>query len=377
MRKEFFLGVFLGKKRFEMEDEMKKMTLQSVIKMLHNYCVFFLTVAFAVSCCMLLFLNTLATSMGLEFNADNVTAAAKITFGNVILITFLFGTVDWIRRKLTVERPVKIIIDATEKIMKGDFSVRIKPMHGAGMEGFNQIVTAVNAMAQELAGIETLRTDFIANVSHEIKTPLSVMQNYGTLLQSVELSDEKRLEYAKGITDASRRMADMMTNILKLNRLENQQIYPQVVEFDLGEQLCECLLQYENVWEKKEIEIEVDIAEDVKVKADAELLLLVWNNLFSNAFKFTEAGGKVFVSLLATEHHAIVKVKDTGCGMSPEVGVHIFDKFYQGDTSHATQGNGLGLALVKRVVDIMQGEIGVESIEGKGTTFTVKIRKVA
>ena len=262
----------LSVKHFGMGDKMK---LRSVLKMINNYCVFFLTVAFAVTCCMLLFLHTLAASMGIEFNADNVTAAAKITFGNVMLITFLFGTVDWIRRKLMVERPVKMIVDATEKIMKGDFSVRMQPMYGAGMEGFNQIVTAVNAMAKELEGIETLRTDFIANVSHEMKTPLSVMQNYGTLLQSVELSEEKRLEYAKGITDTSRRMADMMTNILKLNRLENQQIYPQVEEFDLGEQICECLLQYENVWEKKEIEIEVDIAEDVKVNIDTNITTVI------------------------------------------------------------------------------------------------------
>ncbi|MBQ8827541.1 MAG: HAMP domain-containing histidine kinase, partial [Clostridia bacterium] len=200
-------------------------------------------------------------------------------------------------------------------------------------------------------------------------------QNYGTLLQAPELSDEQRIEYAKGVTDGSRRMADMMTNILKLNRLENQQIYPQVSKFDLGEQLCECLLQYENVWEKSEIEINTDIAENVRVKADAELLSLVWNNLFSNAFKFTEPGGTVSVILTATEHHAVVKVKDTGCGMTPEVGAHIFEKFYQGDTSHSVQGNGLGLALVKRVVDITQGEIGVESALGKGTTFTVKIRR--
>lgn len=173
----------------------------------------------------------------------------------------------------------------------------------------------------------------------------------------------------------SRRLADMMTNILKLNRLENQQIYPKTSEFNLGEQLCECLLQYENVWEKADIEIDTQLAENIKVQADAELLSLVWNNLFSNAFKFTEKGGTVSVTLTATEHHAIVKVKDTGCGMSPEVGAHIFEKFYQGDTSHSAAGNGLGLALVKRVIDIMQGEIGVESTLGKGTTFTVKIRR--
>jgi signal transduction histidine kinase len=248
-------------------------------------------------------------------------------------------------------------------------------MHGSGMEGFNQIGESINKMAEELSSVETLRTDFIANVSHEMKTPLAVMQNYGTLLQTPDLSEEKRIEYAKAITDASRRLADMMTNILKLNRLENQQIYPNPTTFDLGEQLCESLLQYESTWERKNIEIETDLAENVLVSADSELLSLVWNNLFSNAFKFTEDGGKVTLTLTADETYATVKVSDTGCGMSAEVGAHIFEKFYQGDTSHATQGNGLGLPLVKRVVDIMQGEIGVESAIGIGTTFTVKIRR--
>ncbi|MBE6718777.1 MAG: HAMP domain-containing histidine kinase [Ruminococcaceae bacterium] len=324
---------------------------------------------------MMLFLNTLADSMGLTFTATNIASAAKITFINVLLLTFIFATIDYVRRKINIDRPVKVITNTTEKIMRGDFTARIPNMHGAGMEGFNQIGTAVNSMAQELSGIETLRTDFVANVSHEMKTPLAVMQNYGTLLQTPQLSEEKRMEYAKGVTDASRRLAEMMTNILKLNRLENQQIFPETTKFDLGEQLCECLLQFENVWEKKKIEIDTDITEDIKVEADAELLSLVWNNLFSNAFKFTENGGTVSLSLTATDHHAIVKVTDTGCGMTREVGAHIFEKFYQGDTSHSVQGNGLGLALVKRVVDIMQGEISVESVVGKGSTFTVKIRR--
>ena len=354
---------------------MKKLTFKSVLGSVSSFLLFFLTVGFIVSCCMMLFVSVLADTMELTLTTDNIAAAARITFWNVVLITFLFKFADYIRRKIMVERPTKIITEATEKIMSGDFSVRIKPMQNSGMEGFNQIAMAINQMAEELSSVETLRTDFIANVSHEMRTPLAVMQNYGTLLQAPDLSDEKRIEYAKGITDGSRRLADMMTNILKLNRLENQQIYPQVSEFDLGEQICECLLQYENVWEKANIEIETDIAEDVKVKADAELLGHVWNNLFSNAFKFTPSGGTVTVSLTATDHHAIVKVTDTGCGMTPEVGAHIFEKFYQGDTSHSVQGNGLGLALVKRVIDIMQGEIGVESAVGKGSTFTVRIRR--
>ena len=354
---------------------MKKITFRGVLREFSSFLLFFLMVGFVVSCCMMLFLQVLSTKMGLLYTPENIAEAAKITFLNVLIITALFKTVDYVRRKIMVEKPVKIITEAAGKMMNGDFSVRVEQMHGAGMEGFNQIGETINSMAEELSGVETLRTDFIANVSHEMKTPLAVMQNYATLLQAHELSEEKRIEYAKAIGDASRRLADMMTNILKLNRLENQQIYPNPTTFDLGEQLCQSLLQYESVWERKNIEIETDIADGVIVCADAELLSLVWNNLFSNAFKFTEEGGRVSLSLSADQTYATVKVTDTGCGMSAEVGAHIFEKFYQGDTSHATQGNGLGLALVKRVVDIMQGEIGVESTIGVGTTFTVRIRR--
>ena len=350
--------------------------IKSILKWINHYFIFFLLVAFVITCCTMLFVSTLSDTLGITLTDTNISAAAKLTFWNVALLSLIFTVIDALRRKLTVERPVKRITDAAEKIIQGDFSVRVKPQSKFGTdETFNQVIDCFNKMAEELSSVETLRTDFIANVSHEMKTPLAVMQNYGTLLQAPDLTDEKRIEYAKGVTDGSRRMADMMTNILKLNRLENQQIYPKAEEFDLGEQLCECLLQYENVWEKAEIEIETDIAENIKVKADAELLSHVWNNLFSNAFKFTPSGGTVTVTLTATEHHAIVKVRDTGCGMTSEVGAHIFEKFYQGDTSHSAQGNGLGLALVKRVVDIMQGEIGVESVVGKGSTFTVKIRR--
>ncbi len=348
--------------------------IKSVLKWLNHYFIFFILVAFVITCCTMLFVSTLRDSLGITLTNANISAAAKLTFWNVALLSLIFTVIDSVRRKLTVERPVKRITDAAEKIVRGDFSVRVKPQSKFGAdETFNQVIDCFNKMAEELSGVETLRTDFIANVSHEMKTPLAVMQNYGTLLQAEGLSEEKRMEYAKGVTDGSRRMAEMMTNILKLNRLENQQIYPKTAEFDLGEQLCECLLQFESVWEKAGIEIDTDIAEGIKVKADEELLSLVWNNLFSNAFKFTESGGTVSVTLTATEHHAIVQVKDTGCGMSKDVGAHIFEKFYQGDTSHSAQGNGLGLALVKRVVDIMQGEIGVESALGVGSTFTVKI----
>ena len=298
--------------------------------------------------------------------------SAKYTFFNIIFITLIFVIVDIIRRKITVDRPVKKIKKALEKVTNGDYSVRLDTSEV--QMNFSEIMESINHMTEELSGVETLRTDFIANVSHELKTPLSVIQNYGTLLQSPELCEEKRLEYAKSITNTSRKLADLITNILKLNRLENQQIYPNKNRYNLSEQLCECLLQFENVWEKSQIQIDTDLDEDVMVNADMELLNIVWNNLFSNAFKFTEYGGNVFVSLKRNGQFAIIKVSDTGCGMPPEVGKHIFDKFYQGDTSHATEGNGLGLALVKRIIDIIGGEISVSSKLGAGSTFTVKLK---
>ena len=354
---------------------MKKLKFRQVLRVVNNYIVFFLVVSFAVTCCMMLFVTTLAHTMELEFNAENVAAAAKLTFGNVILITVIFGSIDYIRRKNTVDRPVRQITEATEKIMQGDFSVRIAPIHGVGAEGFNQIAETINKMAAELAGTETLRTDFIANVSHELKTPLAVMGNYATMLQRPSITEEEKNEYAQSISDAARRLAQLITNILKLNKLENQQIFPQAEEYDLSEQLCQSLLQFEDIWEKKDLNIETDIADSVRIRSDAELLSLVWNNLISNAVKFTPEGGTVGLRLSSQEDWVVVCVSDTGCGIKPEVGRHIFEKFYQGDTSHATQGNGLGLALVKRVVDILGGEIGVQSVYGQGSTFTVKIRR--
>lgn len=350
--------------------------MRRYLKAFNNYLVFFLIAAFWVTCCIMLFTNALMDSLGIVLTEENLQSAAKLTFVNVILLSLLFTLFDALRRKFTVERTARRIAEAAKKIVAGDFSVRVeRPSRFSNDEHFVEIIDCFNQMAQELSGVETLRTDFISNVSHEMKTPLAAMHNYGTLLQAPGLPEEKRIEYARSITDSSRRLADMMTNILKLNKLENQQIFPNAERYNLGEQLCEALLQYESVWEKENIIIETDIAEEVFVQADRELLSLVWNNLLSNAFKFTPSGGTVSLTLTTTDRYAIIKVQDTGCGMSPETGAHIFEKFYQGDTSHATRGNGLGLALVKRVVDIVHGEISVESALGEGTTFTVKIRR--
>lgn len=355
----------------------KSLRFKRVLFSARRYIIFFLSMSFIITCCLLLFLHNMAAVPEIALSKESVEWAAKLTFGNILLLTLICSIVDALQRKFTIERPVKRILQASEKVMQGDFSTRIEPFHATdSLDGFDAVIECFNKMIGELSGMETLRADFIANVSHELKTPLAVIQNYGTMLQQPNLPEEKRLEYAKVVTGASRRLADLISNILKLNKLENQQIYPQTQTYNLGEQLCACLLSFESAWEDKNLEIHTDIAEDVYVKTDAELMLLVWNNLFSNAIKFTGPNGTVSLCLKTDGDMAVIQVSDTGCGITPEVGKHIFEKFYQGDTSHATQGNGLGLALVKRVIDIVEGDISVESEVGKGSTFTVKIRRV-
>lgn len=335
-----------------------------------QFAIFFLLVAFVVTCNFLLFLNFM------DLDETAIRNAAPITFANILLLAFLFYVMDAIRRVQTIVKPVKRIQKGIDRVIKGDFSTRIEYLYGEESNNeFDMIITGLNKMIEELSGVETLRTDFIANVSHELKTPLAVMQNYGTLLQNPELSEEQRMEYGRAIQEQTKRLSNLVMNILKLNKLENQQIYPNVEKYDLGEQLCECMLEFESVWEEKKIEIDVDMEEAVRVEADKELLSLVWNNLLSNALKFTDENGTVSLALHADEAYAYVEVKDTGCGMSAQTGKNIFKKFYQGDTSHATKGNGLGLALVKRVIDICGGEISVSSQLGEGSTFTVKLRR--
>lgn len=346
--------------------------MKNLLKMFYRFVLFCLTVGFVITCNMMLFLNVLKDYTEIVYNNDNVRTAAIFTFWNAVFLGFLFTVVDFIRRKVLVERPVKKILDVTDRITHGDFSARIAPMH---IGEYNKVINDLNRMAKELSNNETLKTDFISNVSHELKTPLAVLQNYGVLLEQPDLSEEKRIEYAKSITRVTKYLSELITNILKLNKLENQNIYPVLKRCNLSEMLCECLVDFESEWESKNIEIENDIAEDVFINTDAELLMIVWSNLISNAIKFTPQGGKIEVGLKSEGMYVEVTVSDNGCGMNERTIKRIFDKFYQADSSHATKGNGLGLALVKRVIDLLNGEIFVESAPNEGSTFTVRLRE--
>lgn len=308
-----------------------------------------------------------------ERTSDNRLIAVLI-----LILIFILATVctvcDYIRRKIMVDRPVSKILDATGKIAAGEFDTRIEIEHTYDKYNeFDAISENLNIMAAELGKSEVLKNDFISNISHELKTPLSIIKNYSAALADPDLDPETREKYANTLVSASGRLSNLVSDILRLNKLENQEIRPELTRFNLADKLAECILDFEERIEEKGLTFECELS-DVFVVSSSSMLEIVFSNLISNAVKFTEAGGRVSVSLTEANGKAVIAVSDTGPGMSREVGMRIFEKFYQGDTSRAAEGNGLGLALVKQVIDILGGEISVSSEVGKGSTFTVVIK---
>lgn len=348
--------------------QQKKRSFKTSLFSAERYIVIFVLATLVISCCVLVYLN------GAPFFPsfwDN--DAARFLF-SVAVLGALYTLIDYVRRKIAVEKPLKRLIKATRSITHGDYNVRVESVHAVRSRNeFDELIDSFNLMADQLYESQSVEDDFISSVSHELKTPLAVIQNYATMLRDGNLSEEKQTEYTQIIIDSAGRLSTLIANILHLNKLENHEIYSKKDTFNLSEQLCESILNFESVWEEKNINLETDIEEDVFVNSDEELLPIVWNNLISNAMKFTESGGTVSISLHKDKDRAYVSVSDTGCGISPEDGHRIFDKFYQGDKSHSMSGNGLGLALVKRVIRIVDGDIRVESEQGKGTCFTVGI----
>jgi len=287
-----------------------------------------------------------------------------------VSIAFTFFT-RWQVMK-NYDRPMQQFAKATSEVANGDFSVYVRPLHNSDKADYMDVMFEdFNKMVAELGSIETLKTEFFSNVSHEIKTPLSIIQSNAEMLQKEHLTDEQRKEYADSIVHSTKKLSGLISNILKLNKLEQQSINPVPTPYDVCAQLCECALQFEELWERKDIEFDADLEDRATIKADKDLLEIVWNNLLSNAIKFTGTGGKVTLRQTSTADEITVSVSDTGCGMSEKTLKHIFDKFYQGDTSHATEGNGLGLALSLRIIELSGGTISAKSVLGEGSTFTV------
>lgn len=293
-------------------------------------------------------------------------------YWGLVSAAFILITHSQIRKKF--DNPIRKLSKAAKEVAEGDFSVYLEPAHTSDKYDYVDVMyTDFNKMVEELGSIETLTNDFIANVSHEIKTPLSIIQNYAAAMQKDNLPAEVRKEYSDTIITASQKLNTLVANILRLNKLDNQDITLPEEPYDVCKQLCDCALQFEDLWEEKGIEFTAHIEDKAIIRADPGMLEIVWQNLLSNALKFTGPGGRIALVQTSGNDSITVSVSDTGCGMSKETMRHIFDKFYQGDTSHSSEGNGLGLALAYRVVHKLGGGVDVTSEPGKGSTFTVTI----
>ncbi|MBP3450701.1 MAG: HAMP domain-containing histidine kinase [Spirochaetaceae bacterium] len=303
-----------------------------------------------------------------------IRSRAPRTFSNVFILSFIFTCIVMIIKYYFFDKQIDLIKNATDEINKGNYTYKIytdsKIQKNSDLE---YIIENINKISEQFSDLENLQNSFLSNVSHELKTPLTVIKNYANLLENENLNSEERNTYCKIISDTISKLNSLVENILKLNKLENKKILPKYSKFNLADFLGQTLLTFEQIWEEKNILLDVNLDENIFINTDKTLLEIVCNNIISNALKFTEPNGKVFISCYKDESYASIYIQDTGCGISNETGKHIFEKFYQGDTSHKEQGNGLGLALVKRIIDVLGAEIAIKSEVGVGSTFIIKI----
>lgn len=288
-----------------------------------------------------------------------------LLFGSILL-----GTIIALFVGELMIRPIQNMSDAFDELSKGNFSVKI-PTDEKVAE-IREMAQHFNAMTYDLSHMETLRSDFVANVSHEFKTPIAAIEGYATLLQNPGLTQEKHDHYVEIILDNSRRLSHLSTNILALSKLENQKLIVDNREFRLDEQIRRVLLLLEGKWSAKNIEFDMDLPKQMYYGSEA-LLSQVWSNLLDNAIKHSPAGGVIHVTIEKGDNKITVSIIDHGDGMTEEIQKHIFEKFYQGDNSRKAEGNGLGLALVKRIVELCQGTITVRSTPGDGAAFSVTL----
>lgn len=270
----------------------------------------------------------------------------------------------------TVFDPLEELNDATKEVAAGNYDVQLN--YTGSIEEIQNTIENFNFMTQELSSVEIMRNDFIANVSHEFKTPLSSITGYVTLLQDPDLTAEEKQEYMQLIFFNIEKLNDLTGNILQLSKLENQQTLPKPVTYRLDEQLREAIVLLESKWSKKNIALDIDM-DNVTYTGQQSFLLQVWTNLIGNAIKFSNQDDEISIRLKKEDSTVIVSVEDHGIGMDEKTVQHVFEKFYQGDSSRKEQGNGLGLAVCKEIVQKCGGQIQVVSREGEGSVFTVTL----
>lgn len=288
----------------------------------------------------------------------------------MMLFSLVIGTTISIMVGRKILAPITDFSKAAKEIAGGNFDIYLNESHR--VNEISEVAHHFNLMVQELRSIETLRNDFVVNVSHEFKTPIAAIEGYAMLLQEENLSKEEHDEYTGMILESSRQLSNLSGNILKISKLENQEMLTEQTEYSLDEQLRQSLLLLEPFWAPKQISLNLEL-EEQRYYGNAELMMQVWLNVLGNAIKFTPEGGEISVSIQADSSWISVIISDTGIGMTPKVRKHIFEKFYQGDPARAAGGNGLGLPLAARIISLSKGSIEVRSAPGQGSAFTIKL----
>lgn len=265
--------------------------------------------------------------------------------------------------------PIAKLRSAMREVADGDFKVEAKCE--SRIQDVQDIYDSFNSMVRELSTTETLQTDFISDVSHEFKTPINAIEGYASLLEG-EPSPEEQRAYVEKILFNTRRLSALTGNILLLSKLSNQSILPQKTQFRLDEQIRQAIVALEQKWSEKELGFEVELAETPFFGYES-LLPHVWTNLIGNAVKFSPKGGEIRIKMMRTEGAVVFTIEDDGPGIVPGDEEHIFTKFYQSESSHGMEGNGLGLALVRQIVEMSGGSVDVQNLEAGGCRFTVRL----
>jgi len=300
----------------------------------------------------------------------------QVNFSDIVilmsLVSMVIGFLITISTSKITLKPFNRISFQLNRLSKGDFKARLtfgKPI--ANHPTFKEIERSFNRAAEELEHTEVFRSDFINNFSHEFKTPIVSIAGFANLVRYGNLSEEEKDEYLAVIEEESMRLSYMATNILNLTKIENQTILTDVKKFNLSEQIRNAVLLLADNWEQKELEINVEFGEHY-ITANEELLKQVWINLLDNAVKFSQIGGSISINITAEKKQILVAISNYGKNIPKESLNRIFNKFYQADESHSSQGNGIGLAIVKKICDLHDGKVLVNSENGI-TTFTVML----
>ena len=268
-------------------------------------------------------------------------------------------------------KPIDKLSESMKKVSGGDFSIRLK--ENSKIKEIGELNRSFNSMTADLGATEVLQSDFVSNVSHEIKTPLNAIEGYATLLQDSDSTDEERKRYTEKILFNTRRLSELVGNVLIISKLESGAVDINKEDFRLDEQVRQSIMLLEPKWVEKDIEFDIEL-DEIVYHGDKTLLLHVWNNIIGNAIKFSPFAGLITIRLESSRDEIIFYVDDCGAGIEESAKKHIFDKFYQADSSHKQEGNGLGLALVKRIVDMFEGTITAENLPECGCRFKVVLK---